>query len=44
MATARRKPSGPSILFVFKVFCVRGRMHGGMQAKGRRKEVNGFTD
>jgi hypothetical protein len=30
--------SRPFIRFVLAAFCVRGRMHGGMQAKGQRKE------
>ena len=33
---------GASILFAFNGFCVRGRMQGGMQAKGQRKEEPEF--
>lgn len=31
-----------SSLFSFVAFCVRGRMHGGMQAKGQRKDETSF--
>ena len=38
----RRWVPRASILFMFNRFCVRGRMQGGMQAKGQRKKEPEF--
>jgi len=35
--------SRPSARIIFAALCVRGRMHGGMQAKGQRKEETSFS-
>ena len=35
--------SRPFVRFAFAAFCVRGRMHDGMQAKGQRKEETSFS-
>jgi hypothetical protein len=41
--SARAEFTGLLIPLTFMLFCVRGRMHGEMQAKGQRKEKSSFS-